>query len=80
MEQGKSAEEACKAALKAHISRMEAKGFKVKDISLIAMGADGSFGGATNLADGEFTFVYADDDHRPAVWTTAGDTILSIMQ
>jgi N4-(beta-N-acetylglucosaminyl)-L-asparaginase len=71
MEQGKSAGEACKDALKAHTARMEAKGFTVRDISLIALGADGSFGGATNLAGGEFTFVYADEDHGPAVWTAA---------
>jgi isoaspartyl peptidase/L-asparaginase-like protein (Ntn-hydrolase superfamily) len=69
MEQGKSAEEACKQALKAHIARMESKGFAVKDISLIALGADGSFGGATNLADNVFAFVYADEDHAPAVWS-----------
>jgi N4-(beta-N-acetylglucosaminyl)-L-asparaginase len=71
MEQGKSAEEACRETIRAHIARMEAKGFTVKDISLIAAGADGSFGGATNLADGEFTFVYADDEHSPAVWTVS---------
>lgn len=78
MEQGKNAEEACRDALKAHIARMEAKGFKVKDISLIAIGADGSFGGATNLAGGEFTFVYADEDHGPAVWTIDGGTMRRI--
>jgi isoaspartyl peptidase/L-asparaginase-like protein (Ntn-hydrolase superfamily) len=68
MEQGKSAEDACRDALKAHISRMESKGFTVKDISLIAMRADGSFGGATNLTGGNFTFVSADEEHAPAVW------------
>jgi isoaspartyl peptidase/L-asparaginase-like protein (Ntn-hydrolase superfamily) len=72
MEQGKSAEDACKQAIKAHVARMESKGFTVKDISLIALGADGSFGGATNLADDVFTFVYADEEHAPAVWTVRG--------
>ena len=72
MEQGRNAEEACKETLAAHIARMDSKGFTVKDISLIALGMDGSFGAATNLKDGDFTFVYADDDHAPAVWTIAG--------
>ena len=71
MEQGKPAETACKETLANHISRMASKGFKVKDISLIAVGMDGSFGAATNLADGDFTFVYADDKNLPAVWTIA---------
>jgi N4-(beta-N-acetylglucosaminyl)-L-asparaginase len=69
MEQGRSAEEACREAVRAHTARMEAKGFTVKDISLIAAGADGSFGGASNLAAGAFTFVYAGGEHSPAVWT-----------
>jgi N4-(beta-N-acetylglucosaminyl)-L-asparaginase len=69
MEQGRSAQDACKAAVDAHVSRMAAKGFTVKDISLIALRADGSFGGATNLKNGEFTFVYADETHPAAVWT-----------
>jgi isoaspartyl peptidase/L-asparaginase-like protein (Ntn-hydrolase superfamily) len=71
MEQGKSAREACKAAVDAHVSRMAAKGFTVKDIALIALRADGSFGGATNVQDGVFTFVYADETHPIAVWTIA---------
>jgi N4-(beta-N-acetylglucosaminyl)-L-asparaginase len=75
MEQGRSAGEACRDALAAHIARMDAKGFKVKDISLIAAGADGSFGGASNLAGGDFTFVYADEEHSPAVWTVNGSAI-----
>jgi N4-(beta-N-acetylglucosaminyl)-L-asparaginase len=71
MEQGKNAREACKAAIEAHVFRMAAKGFTVKDISLIALRADGSFGSATNLQNGEFTFVYADETHPIAVWTIA---------
>ncbi|MDR0554495.1 MAG: N(4)-(beta-N-acetylglucosaminyl)-L-asparaginase [Treponema sp.] len=72
MEQGRSAQEACKTALAAHIARMKSKGFAIKDVSLVALGADGSFGAATNLKDGEFTFVYADETHPPAVWTISG--------
>jgi N4-(beta-N-acetylglucosaminyl)-L-asparaginase len=72
MEQGKSAEEACKGAVAAHVARMESKGFAIQDVSLIALGADGSFGAATNLRDGQFTFVYADESHPPAVWTIRG--------
>ena len=69
MEQGKPAGQACKDTLAAHIARMNSKGFSVKDISLIALGMDGSFGAATNLKNGDFTFVYADDEHAPAIWT-----------
>jgi isoaspartyl peptidase/L-asparaginase-like protein (Ntn-hydrolase superfamily) len=69
MEQGIAADAACKETLAAHISRMASKGFSVKNISLIALGMDGSFGAATNLKDGDFTFVYADDNHIPAIWT-----------
>jgi isoaspartyl peptidase/L-asparaginase-like protein (Ntn-hydrolase superfamily) len=72
MEQGRAAQDACKEALAAYLARMSRKGFTPKDISLIALGADGSFGGATNLKDGGFTFVYADETHTPAVWTIAG--------
>ena len=72
MEQGKAADAACRETLAAHIRRMDSKGFSVKSISLIALGMDGSFGAASNLKDGEFTFVYADDDNAPAVWTIAG--------
>ncbi|MDR2617343.1 MAG: isoaspartyl peptidase/L-asparaginase [Treponema sp.] len=72
MEQGRPAQEACKEALAAYLARMSRKGFTPKDVSLIALGADGSFGGATNLKDGDFTFVYADETHPAAVWTIAG--------
>jgi hypothetical protein len=72
MEQGIAADAACKEALAAYISRMASRDFSVKNISLIALGMDGSFGAATNLKDGDFTFVYADDNHAPAVWTIIG--------
>ena len=74
MEQGKPAGIACRETLNAFTKKMEAKNFSVKSISLIAMGIDGSFGAATNLKDGDFTFVYADDNHPPAVWTIADGT------
>jgi isoaspartyl peptidase/L-asparaginase-like protein (Ntn-hydrolase superfamily) len=66
MEQGKPAQRACEDALSAYTNRMENKGVKAGPISLIALGADGSFGAATNLP--EFAFIYADQDNSPAVW------------
>ena len=69
LEQGKPADTACKDTLKAYIARMDSKGFSVKEISLVALGMDGSFGAATNLKNGDFTFVYADNTHSPAIWT-----------
>ena len=69
MEQGRPAEAACKETLLAYIARMDSKGFPVKSVSLIALGMDGGFGAATNLKDGEFTFVYADENNPPAIWT-----------
>ena len=76
MEQGKPADAACREALASYIGRMNSKGFPVKDISLIALGMDGSFGAATNLKDGDFTFIYADDNHAPAVWTIVEGQII----
>jgi isoaspartyl peptidase/L-asparaginase-like protein (Ntn-hydrolase superfamily) len=66
MESGKTAQEACSAALENHIRRMDAKGLKLGPIALIALGADGSFGAATNLE--QFAFVYADENSPPAIW------------
>jgi isoaspartyl peptidase/L-asparaginase-like protein (Ntn-hydrolase superfamily) len=66
MEQGESAQRACEAALSAYTDRMERRGVKIGAVSLIALGADGSFGGVTNLP--EFAFIYADQDNPPAVW------------
>ena len=69
MEQGKPADAACRETIRKYISRMESKGFTVKDVSLVAIGMDSSFGAATNLKDSEFTFVYADENNTPEVWT-----------
>jgi isoaspartyl peptidase/L-asparaginase-like protein (Ntn-hydrolase superfamily) len=66
MERGKPAQRACEDTLSAYTDRMENKGVKIGAVSLIALGADGSFGGVTNLP--EFAFIYADQDNPPAVW------------
>jgi len=71
MEHGRTAEAACKTTLEKYISRMDSKGFSLKSISLIAVGMDGSFGASTNLENNEFTFVYADAGHVPAIWSIA---------
>jgi isoaspartyl peptidase/L-asparaginase-like protein (Ntn-hydrolase superfamily) len=66
MERGKPAQKACADALYAYTERMDRIGLKIGAVSLIALGADGSFGGITNLP--EFAFIYADQDNPPAVW------------
>jgi isoaspartyl peptidase/L-asparaginase-like protein (Ntn-hydrolase superfamily) len=66
MEGGKPAQRACEDVLSAYTERMNKIGLKIGAVSLIALGADGSFGGTTNLP--EFAFIYADQDNPPAVW------------
>lgn len=70
METGKTAQAACDDALKKYTARMAAKGVTLGAISLIAMGADGSFGATTNLP--EFAFIHADQDTPPCIYIASG--------
>ncbi|MDR1507479.1 MAG: isoaspartyl peptidase/L-asparaginase [Treponema sp.] len=72
MEGGRTAREACETALFNHLKKMDRKNLKVGPISLIALGADGSFGAATSLD--EFAFIYTDSDNPPEVWIAGAKT------
>lgn len=66
IEDGLGPQEACQTSLEAHLRRMERMGEEIGAISVIALGADGTLGAATTLA--EFAFVFADQDNPAAVW------------
>ncbi len=66
MAEGMDAQTACEhAVVELHNRLVETRG-EAGDLSVVALGADGSFGCATNIDN--FSFVYASDTHKPCVY------------
>lgn len=72
MEEGRTPQEACEAALLKHARRLRHAGVAPGAMSVIALSADGIPGAATTLR--EFAFVLADQDHPAAVWLATNDS------
>lgn len=65
MKMGMNAQEAADRALRDHMQRLNRAGYHAKDISVIAMDCNGSWGVATDRED--FPFVVCDENTEPVV-------------
>lgn len=66
MKEGLSPQEACSRAVDDLAGRLKRAGREPGDLSVVAVSADGRTGASSNIR--EFSFVYADQDYKPAVY------------
>ncbi len=66
LKSGMDCQSACERVLFQHVQTLHARGLAPGSMSVIAMGKDGDFGGATTL--GEFPFVVSREDMKPTIY------------